>query len=117
MEQLISAEALRRAAQRADAPRRLTRIADAVLEGKFTWEEVAGGQCEHPLALTLFTPKARETVWPLLMEAEAEIGAEAAPRRVRGADRGRQVLRRVPGAPRNIREHGNPLVTDRKEPQ
>jgi hypothetical protein len=79
MNQPISAEALRRAAQRTDAPRRLTRIADAVLEGKFTWEEVAGGRCEHPLALTLLTPKARETVWPLLAEAEAEINAEAMP--------------------------------------
>ena len=79
MDRLISAEALRRAAQRADALRRLTRIADAVLEGRLTWEEVAGGRCEHPLALTLFTPKARETVWPLLKEAEAEIRAGAAP--------------------------------------
>ncbi|HVV14663.1 hypothetical protein [Amycolatopsis sp.] len=79
MDRPFSAEALRRAAGRAGAPRRLTRIADAVLEGKLTWEEVAGGRCEHPLALTLCTPRARETVWPLLAEAEAEIRAESAP--------------------------------------
>ncbi|GLY70647.1 hypothetical protein [Amycolatopsis taiwanensis] len=77
MEERLSAEALRRAASRPGAPPRLTRIADAVLEGKLSWEDAVNGQSEHPAALALFTPKARETAWPLVHQAAAEIEAEA----------------------------------------
>jgi hypothetical protein len=69
----MSAEVLRRAALRPDAPPRLLRAADAVLDGKFSWAEVASGHCAHPIALALFTPKAHETLWPLLRGVADEI--------------------------------------------
>jgi hypothetical protein len=75
----MSAEVLRRAAARPHASQRLLRVADAVREGKFTWEDIAGGQCTHPLAGTLLTPKARETLWPVLDRVAAELEAEKAP--------------------------------------
>ncbi|MBB5854732.1 hypothetical protein HDA45_004819 [Amycolatopsis umgeniensis] len=68
----FTAEVYRRAAARPDAPPRLARAADCVLEGKFSWEEVAAGTCPHPLAQALFTPKAQEKLWPLLAEVAAE---------------------------------------------
>jgi hypothetical protein len=69
----LSAEVLRKAAERPHAPHRLLRAADAVLDGKFTWEDVADGRCEHPFARSLFTPKAHETMWPLLREVADEL--------------------------------------------
>lgn len=67
-----SVEAFRRAAANPSAPARLLRAADAVLDGKFTWEEAVNGQSDHPLAQALFTPKAKRTLWPLLTEPEPE---------------------------------------------
>ncbi|TDP91865.1 hypothetical protein [Labedaea rhizosphaerae] len=78
MAEPMSAEVLRRAAARRDAPERLLRVADAVLEGKFTWAEVASGATDHPLAVLLFTPKAHETLWPLLQQVAAELDAPPA---------------------------------------
>lgn len=75
----LSAEVLRRAATQPYASQRLLRVADAVREGKFTWEDVASGRCTHPLAGTLLTPKARETLWPVLDQVAAELEAEKAP--------------------------------------
>lgn len=72
MSEFFSADVLRRAAEHPHAPRRLQRVADAVRDGKFTWDEVATGQSAHPLAATLLTPKARETLWPLLDQVAAE---------------------------------------------
>ncbi|GAA4661202.1 hypothetical protein [Amycolatopsis dongchuanensis] len=69
----LRADILRAAALRPHAPPRLLRAADAVLDGKFTWEEVASGQCAHPFARSLFTPKAQETVWPLLQQVADEL--------------------------------------------
>lgn len=69
----LSAEVLRRAAERPHAPPRLLRAADAVREGEFTWEDVASGQCEHPFARSLATPKAKETLWPFLDEVAEEL--------------------------------------------
>lgn len=54
-------------------PPRLARAADAVLEGKFSWEDVAGGRCEHPFARSLCTPKAERTLGPFLREVAAEL--------------------------------------------
>jgi hypothetical protein len=68
----LSAEVLRKAAARPHAPPRLLRAADAVLDGKFTWEEAATGQCAHPFAQSLFTPKAQRTLWPFLDEVAHE---------------------------------------------
>ncbi|TNC29253.1 hypothetical protein FG385_03040 [Amycolatopsis alkalitolerans] len=68
----LSAEVLREAANRPYAPPRLLRAADAVLEGKFTWEDVAKGQCDHPFARSLFTPKAERTLWPFLQQVADE---------------------------------------------
>ncbi|MEU3623451.1 hypothetical protein BS329_28830 [Amycolatopsis coloradensis] len=82
----FTAEVYRRAAARPDAPPRLTRAADCVLDGKFSWEEVAAGTCPHPLAQALFTPKAQEKLWPLLAEVAAAAEpapAPAEPRRAR----------------------------------
>jgi len=76
----LSADVLREAAQRPHAPPRLLRASDAVLDGKFTWDDVAGGRCEHPFARSLFTPKAEETVWPFLQEV-ADEAAEPPDRR------------------------------------
>jgi hypothetical protein len=76
----FSAEVFERAAARPEASPRLTRAAGAVADGKFSWEDVASGTCEHPLALALFSPAAKETVWPLLVEVAAE-PAPARPRR------------------------------------
>jgi uncharacterized protein YukE len=73
----MTAEVLRKAAERKDAPPRLLRAADAVREGKFSWEEAAGFQSPHPLAQSLFTPKARETLWPMLREVAKQIGTES----------------------------------------
>jgi hypothetical protein len=72
----MSAEILRRAAELRNAPPRLLRAADAVLDGKFSWEDVASGRCEHPKALALFTAKAQETLWPLLREVAEEIDSD-----------------------------------------
>lgn len=72
----LSPEVLRRAAAHRDAPARLLRAADAVLEGKFSWQEVADGTTDHPLAAMLRTPRATETLWPLLWQTEAELAAE-----------------------------------------
>jgi hypothetical protein len=69
----LSAEVLREAAQRPHAPPRLLRAADAVLDGRFTWDDVAGGRCEHPFAQSLFTPRAEETLWPYLREVADEL--------------------------------------------
>lgn len=71
----MSAEVLRRAAKHRDAPERLLRAADAVLEGKFSWEEVASHTTDHPLAALLFTPKAHRALWPLLERTAAELDA------------------------------------------
>lgn len=64
---------------RRDAPPRLLRAADAVLEGKFSWEEVVEHTADHPVALMLDTPKARDTLWPLLQEVADELAAEQQP--------------------------------------
>ncbi len=79
LEPTFSAEVFRKAASRPDAPPRLARAADAVLEGKFTWEDVAAGTCEHPLALALFAPKAKKTLWPALAEIESGLATEEVP--------------------------------------
>ncbi|WP_414935987.1 hypothetical protein [Amycolatopsis sp. cmx-11-51] len=75
----FTAEVYRRAAARPDAPPRLTRAADCVQDGKFSWEEVAAGTCPHPLAQALFTPKAQEKLWPLLAEVAADVKPAPAP--------------------------------------
>jgi hypothetical protein len=69
----LSAKVLREAAERPQAPPRLRRAADAVLEGKFSWEDAASGLCEHPFARSLFTPQAQETLWPFLQEVADEL--------------------------------------------
>lgn len=69
----LSAEVLRKAAEQPHAPPRLLRAADAVREGKFTWEDVASGSCDHPFARSLFTPKAERTVWPFLGEVAEDL--------------------------------------------
>jgi hypothetical protein len=69
----LSAEVLRTAAQRPNPPPRLARAADAVLEGKFSWEDVAGGRCEHPFARSLYTPKAERTLGPFLRAVATEL--------------------------------------------
>jgi hypothetical protein len=79
MTEPLSADVLRRAATHPHAPQRLLRVADGVLDGKFTWEDVASGRCPHPLAGTLLTPRARETLWPLLDRVATELAAENAP--------------------------------------
>ncbi|KZB79267.1 hypothetical protein [Amycolatopsis regifaucium] len=79
LEPSFSAEVFRRAAARPDCSPRLSRAADAVREGKFTWEDVAAGTCEHPLALALFAPQAKEKVWPVLAAIEAELADEQLP--------------------------------------
>ncbi|WP_410651460.1 hypothetical protein [Amycolatopsis sp. cmx-4-54] len=76
LEPAFSAEVFRRSAARTDISPRLARAADAVREGKFTWEDVAAGTCEHPLALALFAPKAKEKLWPALAVVEAELADE-----------------------------------------
>ncbi|HET6291301.1 MAG TPA: hypothetical protein VFG15_31735 [Amycolatopsis sp.] len=84
----FTAEVFRRAAERPDVPPRLARAADCVRDGKFSWEEVAAGNCEHPIAQALFVPRAQEKLWPLLAEVAAGLEAEpapAAPRRARRA--------------------------------
>ena len=72
-EKALSPEVLRRASVRRDAPPRLLRAADAVLEGKFSWEEVADGTADHPLANALHTPRAHATLWPLLQQVADEL--------------------------------------------
>jgi hypothetical protein len=79
LEPSFSAEVFRKAASLPEVPPRLARAADAVLEGKFTWEDVAAGTCEHPLALALFAPKAKKTLWPALATIETELASEAEP--------------------------------------
>ncbi|MEV7550863.1 hypothetical protein AB0N89_14670 [Amycolatopsis sp. NPDC089917] len=85
----FTAEVFRLAAERPGASPRLTRAAGCVRDGKFSWEEVATGACEHPLAQALFAPKAQEKLWPQLAEIAAELEAApepvAAPRRARKA--------------------------------
>lgn len=66
MPEPIPVDALRRAAQLPGAPPRLTNVADGVLEGKFTWAEVASGRCAHPLAQALYTPRAQRLLAPIL---------------------------------------------------
>src|SRR5262245_7844173 len=75
----MTADVLRRAAARPDAPPRLIRAADAVMDGQFTWEEAASGKCEHPLARALHSGRARATVWPLLAEVASEPAARPPP--------------------------------------
>ncbi|AUI64950.1 hypothetical protein [Amycolatopsis sp. BJA-103] len=75
----FTAEVFGRAAARPDVPPRLARAADCVREGKFSWEEVASGNCEHPLAQALFAPRAQEKLWPLLAEVAAELESAPAP--------------------------------------
>jgi hypothetical protein len=84
----LRSDVLREAALRPHAPPRLLRAADAVLDGKFTWEDVASGRCEHPFARSLFTPKAEETVWPFLREVADDLAPPPEPRarRPRSAD-------------------------------
>ncbi|OXM53963.1 hypothetical protein [Amycolatopsis alba] len=85
----FTAEVFRLAAERPDASPRLTRAANCVREGKFSWDEVAAGTCEHPLAQALFAPKAQEKLWPQLAEVAASLESApepaAAPRRARRA--------------------------------
>ena len=76
--QAMSADVLREAAQRPYAPPRLLRAADKVVEGAFSWEDVASGRCAHPVARSLFTAKAHETLWPFLREVAGELDAEPA---------------------------------------
>ncbi|MPZ80470.1 MAG: hypothetical protein GEV28_08770 [Actinophytocola sp.] len=66
MPEPIPVDALRRAAQLPGAPARLTNVADGVLEGRFTWAEVASGRCSHPLAQALYTPRAQRLLAPIL---------------------------------------------------
>jgi hypothetical protein len=73
----MSAEVLRAAARLPNPPARLRRAADAVLEGQFTWEDVAGGGCEHARARALYSPKARQTVWPTLERVARELDDQA----------------------------------------
>ncbi len=75
----FTAEVFRLAAARPDASPRLTRAADCVKKGTFTWEEVAAGTATHPLALALSTPRAKEKVWPQLTEVAASLQPEPAP--------------------------------------
>lgn len=75
LEPAFSADVFRKAASRQDVPPRLARAADAVLDGKFTWEDVAAGTCDHPLALALFAPKAKKALWPALAAIETELAA------------------------------------------
>ncbi|HEX5115258.1 MAG TPA: hypothetical protein VFW65_08675 [Pseudonocardiaceae bacterium] len=82
----LSAEVLRQAAERPNLPPRLARAADAVLEGKFTWEDVAGGRCEHPFARSLFTPKADETLGPFLRAVAEELQPDQPVQPVQHAD-------------------------------
>ncbi|EME60432.1 hypothetical protein [Amycolatopsis decaplanina] len=84
----FTAEVFRRAAERPEVPPRLARAADCVRDGKFSWEEVATGNCEHPLAQALFAPRAQEKLWPLLAEVAVELESaptQAEPRRARKA--------------------------------
>jgi hypothetical protein len=69
----FSAEVFRRAAAHPDAPPALVRAADAALDGKFSWAEVAAGTCEDPLVLALFSPKTLLVMLPILAEVEAEL--------------------------------------------
>jgi hypothetical protein len=77
MHEPMSAEVLRAAAGMPHPPARLMRAADAVLEGEFTWEDVASGTCEHPRARALYSPKAKETVWPALCQVADELNARS----------------------------------------
>ncbi|RZQ65734.1 hypothetical protein [Amycolatopsis suaedae] len=78
-EPVFSAEVFRVAAGRPDVPPRLALAADAVREGKFTWEDVAAGTCTHPIAASLFTAKARQSLWPVLERIEAELDGPPEP--------------------------------------
>jgi hypothetical protein len=69
------ADALRRAAAHPAAPRRLQRAADAVLDGRFSWDDVVSGHCAHPYSLSLFTPAAEREMWPRVLTLIEE-GAE-----------------------------------------
>ncbi|MFJ8910327.1 hypothetical protein [Amycolatopsis sp. NPDC102389] len=83
----FTAEVFRRAAERPEVPPRLARAATCVRDGKFSWEEVATGNCEHPLAQALFAPRAQEKLWPLLAEVAAELESEPPPPEPRRARR------------------------------
>ena len=72
MTPLMTPDLLRRAASRPDAPKRLTRAADAVRDGKFSWEEVAAGTADHPVARSLLSGKAMGLLIPLLEKVSAE---------------------------------------------
>jgi hypothetical protein len=73
---LWSVDVFRRAAEKPYAPERLLRVADLVREGGARWEDVAAGKCEHFLVQMLSTPKARETLWPVLAQVAEELEAE-----------------------------------------
>ena len=68
----LTPEVLERAARRPDAPPRLKRVLDAVLDGKFSWAEAARDETDHPAARNLFTPRARFTLSGLFDEVAAE---------------------------------------------
>lgn len=75
----VLAAALRKAATHPRAPRRLQRAADAVLDGKFSWEDVVQGTCTHPYAMSLFTRGAEREMWPQVLRLVDR--AEQAPAR------------------------------------
>ncbi|WP_181775404.1 hypothetical protein [Amycolatopsis pittospori] len=79
LEPTFTAEVFQKAASLPEVPPRLARAADAVRDGKFTWEDVAAGSCEHPLALALFAPKAKETLWPTLIAVQTELASGGEP--------------------------------------
>lgn len=68
----LTPEVLERAARRPDAPPRLKRVLDAVLDGKFSWAEAASGETDHPTARNLLTPRARFSLAGLFDEVAAE---------------------------------------------
>jgi len=99
----FTAEVFRVAAERPGASPRLTRAAGCVRDGKFSWEDVASGTCEHPLAQALFAPKAQEKLWPQLAEIAAELESvpEAAPAPAAPPPR----ARKAPAADDDFSEH------------
>jgi len=75
MRGLITAELLQAAARRHDAPERLLKAADAVTEGRITWDELANPNCPDPLAQALHTARARKVLSPVLERAAANLAA------------------------------------------
>jgi hypothetical protein len=74
-EELMTADLLRRAAEHPDASPRLLAAADAIREGKFTWEDVADGTGQHPLARRLHAPRSVRTLQPLLESIRLQLPA------------------------------------------